>query len=214
MPRPQSARKRPGFPSDQFSLVFGLPPLVGLVRCPSHDLPCVCLLPATLPPPSANRQSNVHQSRSARAVSHDLDGLLHTPTIAPDESERMAGSSVTNHRAFPVVGLLHPTANLGSLRFRWSASIPKNHPDPVSHRRTADCLNNLRRALTRGLSRSAFRTLRRSPPASSRVLSPGPLPSCRCASIPPPRERDLLMATLDFKALLRCRVRSASHCCQ
>lgn len=122
---------------------------------------------------------------------------------------------MTSHLAIPVVGLLHPTAEQGSLRFSWSASVPKDHPDPVGHRHVADCLSNLRRAPTRGHSRSAVRTLRRSPPASSRVLSPGPLPSCRCAATPPPRtRRDLLVMTLDFRALLRCRVRSAPHRCR
>jgi len=93
----------PGRSARQLSLTLGLPPLVGLVRCPAFDLPCVCPLPATLPPPSANRRSSAGQSRSVLVVLHDLDGLLHTPSRCrlPEFTRQMATVSWSWHRKAP-----------------------------------------------------------------------------------------------------------------
>ena len=168
-----------------------------------------------------------------------LEGLA--PVGAPRRSgclaspTQQAGSWIPDLGS-PVAGLLHPAAEQGSLRFSRPApgseesgcsragSIPGTSPEsvptgPSCHRIEPrrifrrGCVQS--RAPTRGLSRSAVRTLRRSPPASSRVLSPGPLPSCRCAPILPTRARRAFsMWALDFRALLRCRVRSAPHRCR
>lgn len=260
-PRPQSACQRPGSQSRTGVDQIGrLPPLVGLVRCPAFDLPCVCPLPATFPPPSATGNPVPVVPFRPRRLARPRRLTPHTRqrpplrVLGPKSSSRRLGtgrrpppkrlSGPPNQQAgswvsdlgSPVAGLLHPAAEQGSLRFSRPApgseesgcsragSIPGTSPEsvptgPSCHRIEPrrifrrGCVQS--RAPTRGLSRSAVRTLRRSPPASSRVLSPGPLPSCRCAPILPTRARRAFsMWALDFRALLRCRVRSAPHRCR
>lgn len=70
----------PGHPPRQLSLSRCLPPLVGLVRFPAFDRAvCVCT-PSDVAVAFGLQAASAYGSRSVLVVSHDLDGLLHTPS--------------------------------------------------------------------------------------------------------------------------------------
>jgi hypothetical protein len=132
----------PGLCSRQLSLTLALPPLVGLVRCPALDMPCVCPLPATLPSPSACRlPAPAGLVPPSSSLTTAAACSTHPPYTASPNARAEARAPKAWHRkapprrsgcrpppsqqagpwvsdpGSPVAGLLHPAAEQGSLRF-------------------------------------------------------------------------------------------------